>query len=392
MILNFNGKGCIDMIKVYIWGTGIIAEKCLYDLLPDVSVLGFVESVLETEKKFYGKTVVSGKQIADLSYDYIILANSHEEEIVNTFTLDEKKTVYYCLTIDSQNGKVYAYRKNSELLRDKLFKSQDRLRVTEMARNIMPCIAVQQENLNFLFDRKDILISNEIICNDENYSKREMHFLRDLAPKKDNGYFLDIGANVGTTSVYFRKNICSTLKYIAFEPLKINYKYLRLNCILNDCDDIQVENIGLSNTNEVKNMVLFDGAFGSSMVMEGNGTYEKCQFMTLDNYMRKNNIAAEELSYIWVDVQCHELEVLEGALETLKQSEAALYIEFNVSTLKQRGTAEIFIDTLMKIYKRFICYEQYAQGKTNIRDIKELEKLPEEVSNISFCNILCMKF
>lgn len=379
------------MINVYIWGTGSMAEKCLNDLMPDVQVIGFVESVLEAEREFCGKTVVSGSQLTNLSYDYIILANSHEEEIINAFALDENKTVYYCLTIDNQNGKIHAYRKNSELIQDKLFISQERLRVTDMARTIMPCISVHQGNLNFLFDSKDILIPNEIICHNENYSKNEMHFLRDLAPKRENGYFFDIGANVGTTSLYFKKSICGTLKYIAFEPLPINYKYLRLNCILNDCDDIQVENIGLSNANEVKNMFLFDGAFGSSMVTDSNGTCEKCQFMTLDSYVQKHNIAAEDISYIWVDVQCHELEVLEGALETLKKSEAGLYIEFNFKILQQKGTGQNFIDMIKKIYERFICYEQFAQGKTDIRDIKELDKLPEELTNISFCNILCMK-
>lgn len=111
----------------------------------------------------------------------------------------------------------------------------------------------------------------------------------------------------------------------------------------------------------------------------------------MDDYVRENGIVAEEISYLWVDVQNHEVEVIEGALETLKKSRASLYIEFNIGNLKhERGKVEKFICLLSNIYSKFICYEQYKAGKKEIREINELVNLPNEIS-VSFCNILFMK-
>lgn len=255
----------------------------------------------------------------------------------------------------------------------------------------MPCVSMEIEGLKFLFDAKDNLIANEMIGYDEVYSKDEMEFFNSVPPRKDKGYFIEIGANVGTTSIYFKNKLNKSLKYIAFEPLKINCKYLKMNCIINDCEDIVVENYGLSNTNDNKNMYLFDGAYGSSMVSDKQGISENCFFRTLDSYIKEKDISPIDIAYIWADVQCHELEVIEGAFETLKESEANLFIEFNVGVYRKENKIEKFIEKMMQLYKSFICYEQYENGNKQVRDIKELVNLPDEMGDIMFCNLLLMK-
>ncbi len=376
-------------MKVYIWGTGELAETCTADLLSGVSVLGFVESV-PGKDEFYGKKVLAGSRLAEMSYDYVILANSHEDEIIKDFSLDEKKTICYRMMLENgENGELIVRRKNIHLT-DELFKSQKKLEITELARDVMPCISLQLENVKFLFDHNDNLIANEMIGYGKVYSKDEMRFFYDMAPKTEGGYFLDIGANVGTTSIYFKKNICSSLQYIAFEPLKENCKYLKMNCILNDCEDITVENVGMSNTNEPKKMFVFDGAFGSSMVSDGDEASQVCEFMTLDDYAKRSQLSVNDIGYIWVDVQCHELEMLEGAKKTLTDSNASLFIEFNVAVYKEEGKCEKFLGILQDIYTKFVCYEQYVNGQTEVRDVKELMELPAEI-NLPFCNILLMK-
>ncbi|MCM1123839.1 MAG: FkbM family methyltransferase, partial [Eubacterium sp.] len=249
---------------------------------------------------------------------------------------------------------------------------------------------LQLENVNFLFDSEDNLIPNEMLGYGKIYSKDEMIFLYEMAPRIEKGYFLDIGANVGTTSIYFRKRICDSLNYIAFEPLKVNYKYLKMNCILNDCEDIKVENIGMSNVNGQKKMYLIKGAHGSSMVSDTEEEIESCDFMTLDSYMSLNHLLAKDIGYIWADVQCHELELLEGAQRTLTDSQASLFIEFNIDVLQKEGKCEKFIEMLQDIYAKFICYEQYVNGRKEVRSIMELFKLTKEI-NMPFCNILLMK-
>ncbi len=376
-------------MEVYIWGTGELAQTCMEDLVPGVHVLGFVESA-PGKTEFCGKKVIAGSAVADMSYDYMILANSHQDEIIKNFLLDEKRTVCYRMEIENGEDGAITCRRNNPGLSDELFQSQRKLEVTELARDVMPCISLQLEHVKFIFDHNDNLIPNEMIGYGKVYSKDEMCFFYEMAPKMEGGFFLDIGANVGTTSIYFKKNICGSLKYIAFEPLKENYKYLKMNCILNDCEDIKAENIGMSNTDGQKRMFVFDGAFGSSMVSDGSEASDLCEFTTLDQYIQRNQLSADDIGYLWVDVQCHELEVLEGAKKTLTDSRASLFIEFNVGVYREEGKCEKFLGILKDIYSKFICYEQYANGRKEVRAIEELFELPKEI-NAPFCNILLMK-
>lgn len=377
-------------MKVFIWGTGKMAEDCIADLLPDIEVVGVVETVPEKEE-FGGYRVIAGKELKDESYDYVILANSHEEDIVKDFSLDVDKIVYYRLSIEwDASQKVRFQRKNAEKLRVDLFQSQKRLELVEAAREVMPYISVQVDGLKFLFNRNDNLIANDILGSGRTYSKEEMQFFYKIAPRFESGYFLDIGANIGTTSIYFRKNICSSLKYIAFEPLKENYKVLKANCILNGCEDIQTINVGMSNVTGHKKMHIFDGAFGSSMVTDNADAPETCDFITLDDFVRELDLPVKDIAYFWVDVQCHELEVVEGGLNTFRNSPASLYIEFNVEEYRKKDKAKRFLNLLAEIYSKFVCYEQYEKGRGEVRCIQELAKLPEEIE-LSFCNILLIK-
>lgn len=301
-----------------------------------------------------------------------------------------KKIIFYRLEIYDEDKVICKRRTNPQIAKNILM-SENKLNIIEMSRAIMPCVSMEIEGLKFLFDAKDNLIANEMIGYDEVYSKDEMEFFNSVPPRKDKGYFIEIGANVGTTSIYFKNKLNKSLKYIAFEPLKINCKYLKMNCIINDCEDIVVENYGLSNTNDNKNMYLFDGAYGSSMVSDKQGISENCFFRTLDSYIKEKDISPKDIAYIWADVQCHELEVIEGAFETLKESEANLFIEFNVGVYRKENKIEKFIEKMMQLYKSFICYEQYENGNKQVRDIKELVNLPDEMGDIMFCNLLLMK-
>lgn len=122
-------------MQVYIWGTGKMAEICKQDLLPNINILGFIESI-RSKSEFCGIKVISGSELADKEYDYVILANSHEKEIETEFMLDEKKTIYYLLTISqTDSGRILFNRKNQLELISKLFKSQRNLNVTNAARS-----------------------------------------------------------------------------------------------------------------------------------------------------------------------------------------------------------------------------------------------------------------
>lgn len=358
------------MQKVFIWGTGYWGEKCFFDVLPRVDVAGFVESTV-THSRFHDKRIISGKELSEQTYDYLILANSHEDEILRDFLLDE--------------GKIIRYRERPKL-ETWLFSYQ----TLDFARQLMQYLSVECDGLTFLYNKTDLLIPNAMSFYQRTWSRDEMEFFWKMAPKRSKGIFMDIGANIGTTSIYFRSRLAQKLTYIAFDPVKENCKLLKINCILNNCEDIMVENIAISNQEGVMGLTVVDTNFGGSRVTDNENTKEYCLATRLDTYVREKNISPQDISYIWMDIEGHEADALEGAVEVLTASDASLFMEYNAQEYKTNEKLDDMLNQICSIYSSFICYEQYVAGKTQIRNICELESLANEVE-FRQCNVLFLK-
>lgn len=359
------------MYKVFIWGTGYWGEKCFCDILPDVVIVGFVESRVKNEY-FHGKKVIAGSELAGYEYDYVILANTYEDEIVKEWNLDSHKILFY--------------RQKPELNSVRLFGYQ----VINEARGLMPYLSVECDGLKFIYNKTDILMPDMMSFYRSTWSKAEMEFFYLEAPRRHKGYFIDIGANIGTTSIYFRKKLALDLKYLAFEPVRENCKILKMNCILNDCEDIIVENLGVSDIERTMGLTVAEVNYGGSRVTDMEKGSEICETAQLDMYVKRNNISPSDISYIWMDIEGHEANAITGAKNLLLDSPASLFMEYNAAEYKANGKLEEILGNLCDIYHWFICYEQYAAGAIRKRKISELKYLAEEME-YKQCNVLFMK-
>ena len=110
-------------------------------------------------------------------------------------------------------------------------------------------------DLVFLAEAEDEVIPQAMYYSGNTYSAEnidaffaltETYYGRGAGSPESAGYFLDIGANIGTTSVYVEKRISQSLKIIGFEPGQSNYDLFRANCLLNHTKHIRVEHFGLS--------------------------------------------------------------------------------------------------------------------------------------------------
>lgn len=359
------------MHKVYIWGTGYWGENCFQDILDGVEVCGFVESSV-SQCSFQGKQVISGQELEEQEYDYVILANTHEDAILERFHLEEHKTI--------------RYRERPALAGVRLFKYQ----INDQVRGHMPYLSMECDGLYFLYNRTDILIPNAMSFYKSTWSRAEMLFFWREAPRRDKGIFLDIGANIGTTAIYFRKKLAPDLNYIAFEPVRENVKVLKMNCIANDCEDIAVETVGISNTDGNMGLIVVEANYGGSRVSGCGPGKGVCETVRLDAYVQKNQICPQDIAYIWMDIEGHEADAIAGAKEVLMQSDASLFMEYNAAEYRDNGKLERILDDLHSIYQYFLCYEQYAAGKKHKRAIRELGELAEEM-DWQQCNVLFLK-
>jgi FkbM family methyltransferase len=152
----------------------------------------------------------------------------------------------------------------------------------------------------------------------------------------------DIGANRGEWSISIRK-ILSNATILAFEPSKATFKLLEKNVI---SDGVELHNIGFSNTSGKK--ILFSDREGSGFAsltkrklshfgMEMN-LEEEITLVTLNEFVRENQIIPDLLK---LDVEGHELDVLNGALDVLSYIQV-IQFEFGGCNLDTKTTFQDF--------------------------------------------------
>lgn len=123
--------------------------------------------------------------------------------------------------------------------------------------------------------------------------------------------FVDIGANIGTHTCGVSPHVAQTF---AFEPDQDNFYMLNANCGLTQQQGVVPTKLALSNTNAMGS-TQFD--YGKTTVVAGNDFH----ITTLDN------IQLPQCDFIKIDVEGFELEVLEGAQQTITRFKPSMLIE-----------------------------------------------------------------
>lgn len=130
-------------------------------------------------------------------------------------------------------------------------------------------------------------------------------------------FTIDIGANVGNHAVFFKK-VCEAKRLVAFEPISENYKLLELNCL-----ECELYNLALSNHNGTAFMSMRDSLTNNSGTPSMSNSGIEVTVKTLDDYAFSN------VTFIKIDVEGHELSVIDGAINTINQSKPDLLVEIH---------------------------------------------------------------
>jgi FkbM family methyltransferase len=130
---------------------------------------------------------------------------------------------------------------------------------------------------------------------------------------------LDAGANIGNHTIFFSK-ICGAKKVIAFEPLRESFRMLLRNVDLNGRDHIECFNLALWDTQGKASLLRYRGVNigGTHLMSNAAGRY---QLVPLDSFN------FEQLDVIKLDVEESEVQVLEGARNTLARCKPTIMVE-----------------------------------------------------------------
>ncbi len=153
-----------------------------------------------------------------------------------------------------------------------------------------------------------------------NYGYYESEVLEALNKHATNNLVLwDIGANIGFHSLSFKKKF-NDCEVIAFEPDYRNFEILNHHKKINQLD-IKLMNFALSDKAEISELFTIEGNNGMSTLdpwheFNWNKSPHSIACFSGDELIANYDVPAPDL--IKLDVEGHELKVLEGLQETLK--------------------------------------------------------------------------
>jgi FkbM family methyltransferase len=143
----------------------------------------------------------------------------------------------------------------------------------------------------------------------------------------------DIGANIGSTALYFA-HLNPKCELYAFEPNKHTFSRLNENLQLNNFPNIKPTNLGLGEGRVTLRLYeVNEKNPGMNRIMSADADlpYTNVEIDSMDSFCLEQNIT--HIDFIKVDVEGYEFNVLNGGKRILAQSKPVIFLELDNSNL-----------------------------------------------------------
>lgn len=151
---------------------------------------------------------------------------------------------------------------------------------------------------------------------------------------------IDAGANYGWYSTLLSRSVGSAGSVHAFEAMPSTANTLRINCQLNGCANVIINQSALGD--RLGTTVIYDhpdrasGDASLFPIATSKGWPYTCEMQTLDHYFMKRGLS--QCDFIKCDVEGAELLFLKGARQVVKQYRPNILLEINPAVLRRSGT------------------------------------------------------
>jgi FkbM family methyltransferase len=202
---------------------------------------------------------------------------------------------------------------------------------------------------------------------------------------KKGDIIIDLGANIGLTTIYESILAGKDGKVYSFEAHPKTYEILNKNISLNKCNNIYSVNKAISDNISAgfiyDNLDINRGA-ASLMKKNENQKAHRTDLTTLDNFVKENNI--NKIDFIKIDIEGYELKALKGFQEYLNINPKPIFcIELSFDVSPPEVINEIF--TLFLEHYNYLAFRQ-KKGKSiggNFIQVFRVSDLPK-FDNIYF--------
>jgi FkbM family methyltransferase len=219
--------------------------------------------------------------------------------------------------------------------------------------NFFTCLTLDEFKINFI--KNDNTITHYAKTNNKIWEYWLEKYINEVY--KENTNMIDIGAHIGTFSLMMSRYISSGSHIYAFEP--VYGKILEMNIKENNLENkIKTFGIGLSNKSEKLTGFVMDFSqednYGFTQIINLEKANEESQLIIYVETLDSFNI--ENVSFIKIDVEGNERNVLEGSINTILKNLPTILIEIwctATSSIKKYTKEE----NLPEIKKQFDVFE-----------------------------------
>lgn len=163
------------------------------------------------------------------------------------------------------------------------------------------------------------------------HERGEVNFLNSIAEKGMKA--IDIGANIGISSVAIAAKIGERGRLYSFEPLPQYFTILNRNISSNRLENVEVYELAI--TDQSGQVSFYQKELSSGIVFEEKAEKSEVPTTTIDKFVNEKKIGKIDL--IHMDCEGSELLVLKGAEETLSKNKIKIFCEIHHDFLKQLG-------------------------------------------------------
>lgn len=204
------------------------------------------------------------------------------------------------------------------------------------------------------------------------YEKENLEFLRGILERMKHAVVLDVGANIGNHTLAFAT---WAREVHAFEPLPETFALLRRNVETNGLHNVHLHPFALSDSNG-RSILYRDlkGNIGASSFdrREGGGEEIPVEKRVGDEVV--GELGLERLDLVKIDVEAHEVFVLQGLAATLDKFRPYIVMEWNDPLTIERLSGSEAMQRLFREYTVHVLGSRHDRGYWHGRPLAFLRR------------------
>jgi len=174
-----------------------------------------------------------------------------------------------------------------------------------------------------LYNKNDKYVGKSIEAYGD-YQREELKIFEDYVKEGDT--VLDIGANIGTHTLWFANKVGDKGRVLAFEPQRLIFQTLCANMAINSIQNTDCKHMGVGSVQKLIDSPVLDPTkpqnFGG-FSLEDDRKGDKVAICKIDD------IGLTSCDFIKIDVEGMEPDVLMGGLNTIATLRPYIYIEID---------------------------------------------------------------